>query len=146
MKLLNHLKVSTLTLSRRHKGKKAAYVRPIKASDERTLENAIIMANQLASKSMHDLDKRCVDDMFNASPQESPVTPNSSTKKFTFKFPSSSSGGGSSSGKQCCGSGSAPDQHVFGPPGSGSGSICQRYGSFYHQAKKVSKTLIPTAL
>jgi hypothetical protein len=34
-------------------------------------------------------------------------------------------------GKQCCGSES----------GSGSGS-----GSFYHQAKKVRKTLIPTAL
>ncbi len=29
---------------------------------------------------------------------------------------------------QCCGSGS-PDPHVFGPPGSGSGSISQRYGS-----------------
>ncbi len=47
-----------------------------------------------------------------------------------------------------------PDPHVFGPPGSGSGSISQRYGSgsgsgsgsFYHQAKKVRKTLIPTAL
>merc|ERR1719158_2038036 len=70
------------------KGKKAAFVKPIKASDERTLENAIIMANQLASKSMHDLDKRCADDMFNASPQVSPLTPNSPTKKFTFKFPS----------------------------------------------------------
>jgi hypothetical protein len=34
-----------------------------------------------------------------------------------------------------------PDPHVFGPPGSGSGS-----GSFYRQAKKVRKTLIPTAL
>ncbi len=93
----NLRQVSTLTMSRRHKGKKAAYVKPIKASDERTLENAILMANQLASKSMHDLDKRCVDDMFNASPQESPVTPNSSTKKFTFKFPTG--GGGGSSGK-----------------------------------------------
>ena len=80
-------KVTTLTLSRRHKGKKAAFVRPIKASDERTLENAIIMANQIASKSMHDLDKRCTDDMFNASPQVSPITPNSPSKKFTFKFP-----------------------------------------------------------
>ncbi len=43
------------------------------------------------------------------------------------------------------------DRHVFGPlgpPGSGSGSISQRYGSgsFYHQAKIVRKTLIPTAL
>jgi len=82
-------KVSTLTLSRRHKGKKAAFVKPIKASDEKTLENAILMANQLASKSMQDLDKRSVDDMFNASPQVSPITPNSPTKKFTFKFPNS---------------------------------------------------------
>jgi len=80
-------KVSTMTMSRRHKGKKAAFVRPIKASDERTLENAIIMANQIASKSMHDLDKRGNDDMFNASPQVSPLTPNSPSKKFTFKFP-----------------------------------------------------------
>jgi hypothetical protein len=41
-----------------------------------------------------------------------------------------------------------PDPHVFGPPGSGSTS--QRYGSgsgsFYHQAKIVRKTLIPTVL
>jgi hypothetical protein len=43
-----------------------------------------------------------------------------------------------------------PDPHVFGPPGSGSGSISQRYesgsGSFYQQAKLIKKTLIPTAL
>jgi hypothetical protein len=32
-----------------------------------------------------------------------------------------------------------PDPHVFGPPGSGTGSFC-------HQAKIVRKTLIPTAL
>ena len=40
-----------------------------------------------------------------------------------------------------------PDPHVFGPPGSGSGSISQSYGSgsFYHKAKIVRKTLIPTA-
>jgi hypothetical protein len=40
------------------------------------------------------------------------------------------------------------DPYVFGPPGSGSGSICQRHGSgsFYHQAKIVRKTLIPTVL
>jgi hypothetical protein len=41
-----------------------------------------------------------------------------------------------------------PDPHVFGPPGSGSTS--QMYGSgsgsFYHHAKKVRKTLIPTFL
>jgi hypothetical protein len=36
-----------------------------------------------------------------------------------------------------------PDPYVFGPPGSGSGSISQIYGpgsgSFYHQAKKSEK-------
>jgi hypothetical protein len=49
-----------------------------------------------------------------------------------------------------------PDPHVFGPPGSGSTS--KRYGSrsgscsgsgsgsFYHHAKIVIKTLIPTIL
>ncbi len=39
--------------------------------------------------------------------------------------------------------------YVFGPPGSGSGSISTRYhgsGSFYNQAKIVKKTLIPTVL
>ncbi len=40
------------------------------------------------------------------------------------------------------------DPYVFGSPGSG--FVCQRYGSgsgsFYHQAKIVSKTLIPTVL
>jgi hypothetical protein len=37
-----------------------------------------------------------------------------------------------------------PDPYVYGPPGSG--SISHRYGSgfFYHQAKIVRKTLIPT--
>jgi hypothetical protein len=45
-----------------------------------------------------------------------------------------------------------PDPHVFGPLGSGSGTISQRYGSgsgfgsFYHQANIERKTLIPTAL
>jgi|LakMenE18May11ns_1017448.scaffolds.fasta_scaffold9926239_2 hypothetical protein len=47
-----------------------------------------------------------------------------------------------------------PDPRVFGPTGSGSGSTSQRYGSwscscsgsFYHHAKIVRKTLIPTIL
>ncbi len=45
-----------------------------------------------------------------------------------------------------------PDPYVFGPPGSGSGSISQRYGSgsgsgsIYHRAKIVRKPLIPTVL
>ncbi len=40
------------------------------------------------------------------------------------------------------------DPHVFGPPGSGSGSTSQRYGSgsFYHQAKMALKTLMSTFL
>jgi hypothetical protein len=41
-----------------------------------------------------------------------------------------------------------PDPHVFGPPGPGSESIRQRYGSgsFYQQAEIVRKTLIPSVL
>jgi hypothetical protein len=41
-----------------------------------------------------------------------------------------------------------PDPHVFGPPGSGSGSTSQRYGSgsFYLHAKIVRKNLIPAIL
>ncbi len=41
-----------------------------------------------------------------------------------------------------------PDPHVFGPSGSEYGSISQRYGSefVYHQAKIVSKNLIPIVL
>ncbi len=46
-----------------------------------------------------------------------------------------------------------PDPHVFGPSGSGSRSNSQRYGSgpgsgsgsFFHQAKIVIKTFLPTA-
>jgi hypothetical protein len=42
------------------------------------------------------------------------------------------------------------DPNVFGPPGSESGSISQRFRSgsesFYHQAKILRKTLIPAAL
>ncbi len=43
-----------------------------------------------------------------------------------------------------------PDPNVFRHPGSGSGSISQKYGSvsgsFYHQGNIVRKTLIPTVL
>ncbi len=38
------------------------------------------------------------------------------------------------------------DPYVFGPLGSGSISQRNGSGSFYHQAKKVTKTLIPTVL
>jgi hypothetical protein len=36
-----------------------------------------------------------------------------------------------------------PDPHVFGPPGSGSGSTSQRYGSgsFYYHGKNSKKSL-----
>jgi hypothetical protein len=49
-----------------------------------------------------------------------------------------------------------PDPRVYGPPGSGSGTTSQRYGSgscsgsgsgsFYHHAKIVTQTLIPSVL
>jgi hypothetical protein len=39
-----------------------------------------------------------------------------------------------------------PDPHVFGPPGSGSTSQMYGSGSFYHHAKIVRKTLIPSIL
>jgi hypothetical protein len=122
------VKVSTLTLSRRHKGKKAAYVRPIKASDERTLENAIIMANQLASKSMHDLDKRCVDDMFNASPQESQSRRIPRRKSSPLSFPAAAAA--AAAVQESGVADPDTDTHVFGPP-----------GSFYHQAKNSKKNL-----
>ena len=69
-----------------------AAVKPIKASDEKTLESAIAMAHSLASKSMHDLDKKSA--MWHCDPvspshrHRSPsLTPGSPTKRF-FWFPS----------------------------------------------------------
>ncbi len=38
------------------------------------------------------------------------------------------------------------DPYVFGLPGSGSISTRYGFGSFYNQAKRVRKTLIPTVL
>ncbi len=38
------------------------------------------------------------------------------------------------------------DPYVFGPPGSGSVSQSYGSGSFYHEAKILNKTLIPTVL
>jgi len=74
----------------RQKSANVASVKPIKASDEKTLESAIAMAHSLASKSMHDLDKRCRGEIFDpVSPnRRSPsLTPGSPTKRF-FWFPS----------------------------------------------------------
>ena len=81
---------STLTLGKMKKQKQQATVKPIKASDERTLENAIAMANAIASKSMHDLDKRHLDDFY---PEQPCQTPNSPAKKFSFWFPKEPQGG-----------------------------------------------------
>ena len=65
-------------------------VRPIKASDEKAMDEAIALANALASKSMHDLDKRSNgDDVDMGYGGVSPHTPNSPSKKFHFWFPGS---------------------------------------------------------
>ena len=83
---LKEIVSSTLHI-RRHKKKQLATVRPIKASDEKVLESAIAMANALASKSMHDIDKKSMDHFYDQSPGRSPITPNSPAKKFSFFFP-----------------------------------------------------------
>ncbi|KAJ4433872.1 hypothetical protein ANN_16185 [Periplaneta americana] len=56
-------------------------VKPISAADQRTLDCAIAMANELTARSMNDLD--------NGTPPESPHTPGTPGKrKFSFRFPS----------------------------------------------------------
>jgi hypothetical protein len=55
-------------------------VKPISAADQRTLDCAIAMANELTARSMNDLD--------NGTPPESPHTPGTPGKrKFSFRFP-----------------------------------------------------------
>jgi len=83
--------VST-TLKKHKKHKQQATVKPIKASDERKMDEAIAMANMLASKSMHDLDKRHEEDGFlsNHHGGDHATTPNSASKKFHFRFPGKS--------------------------------------------------------
>ncbi|XP_059491025.1 activated Cdc42 kinase-like isoform X3 [Neocloeon triangulifer] len=67
--------------------KKQATVKPISAADQRTLESAIALANELASRSMQELDGCEV-----SPPPESPHTPLSPNKrKFSFKLPSNKS-------------------------------------------------------
>ncbi|XKL67845.1 hypothetical protein PGB90_003336 [Kerria lacca] len=57
-------------------------VKPISAADEKTLDSAIAMVNELAARSMNDLDSKT------GLPPESPVTPVSPNKrKFSFRFP-----------------------------------------------------------
>lgn len=57
-------------------------MKPIRAADEKTLDSAIAMVNELAARSMNDLDAKL-------GPQpDSPVTPVSPNKrKFSFRFP-----------------------------------------------------------
>lgn len=57
-------------------------VKPISAADERTLDTAIAMANELAARTM--------DGNTEQPPQSAPISPASPTKrKFSFRFPSS---------------------------------------------------------
>ncbi|XP_049796117.1 uncharacterized protein LOC126212752 [Schistocerca nitens] len=76
--------------------KKQATVKPISASDEKTLDSAIAMAHELAARSMSELDSG------GGSPPESPHTPAGGRRKFSFRFPapsaSSLSGGGGGDG------------------------------------------------
>ena len=85
-------RVSNTLNMRRHKKKQLATVKPIKASDEKALESAIAMTNALASKSMHDIDKKSMEQFYEHSPGRSPITPTSPSKKFSFFFPTVNSG------------------------------------------------------
>ncbi|XP_049843722.1 activated Cdc42 kinase-like isoform X5 [Schistocerca gregaria] len=94
--------------------KKQATVKPISASDEKTLDSAIAMAHELAARSMSELDSGGVAGggggprtgsgvgSMQGSPPESPHTPAGGRRKFSFRFPapsaSSLSGGGGGDG------------------------------------------------
>ncbi|XP_046652229.1 activated Cdc42 kinase-like isoform X3 [Daphnia pulicaria] len=77
--------------------KKQAHVKPISASDQRTLDQAIAMANELATRSMLELDAKSssaydavdhsVSGHMATMSLDSPRTPSSPSKrKFSFKF------------------------------------------------------------
>ncbi|KAK3875474.1 hypothetical protein Pcinc_019659 [Petrolisthes cinctipes] len=73
--------------------KKQAMVKPISAADQRTLDSAIAMANELASKSMLELDANRESSAESEEPPDTPpLTPSSPTKhsasRFSFKFAS----------------------------------------------------------
>ncbi|XP_071534269.1 activated Cdc42 kinase-like isoform X2 [Panulirus ornatus] len=75
--------------------KKQAMVKPISAADQRTLDSAIAMANELASKSMLELDCNQESSADSEGGPDSPITPSSPTKhggsRFSFKFSSKGS-------------------------------------------------------
>ncbi|XP_054273540.1 activated Cdc42 kinase-like isoform X3 [Macrosteles quadrilineatus] len=76
----NELREMQNTLSKNKK--KQATVKPISAADEKTLDSAIAMANELAARSMNDLGG-------GDRPPSVPASPASPTKrKFSFRFPS----------------------------------------------------------
>ena len=65
-------------------------VKPISAADQRTLDSAIAMANELASKSMSELDCNQESPVDSEGMPDSPITPSSPTKhtggsRFSFK-------------------------------------------------------------
>ncbi|XP_055938737.1 activated Cdc42 kinase-like isoform X1 [Argiope bruennichi] len=73
-------------LGRDNSKKKHAIVKPISAADEQTLDSAIAIAKELASKSLLNLEHKSDND----TPLESPKTPTSPFKrKFSFKFKTS---------------------------------------------------------
>lgn len=75
--------------------KKQATVKPISATDQRTLDSAIAMANELASKSMLELDCNLESSADSDGVLDSPITPSSPSKhggsRFSFKFASKGS-------------------------------------------------------
>lgn len=82
----NELKEISSKLGRDNSKKKHALVKPISAADQQTLDSAIAIAKELASKSLLDLESRSD----NETPLESPKTPSSPFKrKFSFKFKTS---------------------------------------------------------
>lgn len=69
---------------------KSQQVKPISAADQRTLDSAIAMANELASKSMSELDCNQESPPDSEGMPDSPITPSSPTKhaggpRFSFK-------------------------------------------------------------
>ncbi|XP_046669114.1 ack-related non-receptor tyrosine kinase-like isoform X2 [Homalodisca vitripennis] len=81
----NELREMQNTLSKSKK--KQATVKPISAADERTLDCAIAMANELAARSMNDLG------VGGDRPPSAPLSPTSPTKrKFSFRFPAGPAG------------------------------------------------------
>lgn len=84
--VMNEIKEISSKLGRDNSKKKHALVKPISAADEQTLDSAIAIAKELASKSLLNLEHKSDND----TPLESPKTPTSPFKrKFSFKFKTS---------------------------------------------------------